>query len=475
MGKINSESIKNTLKNVLFDWRWPLLFAIAVFMAFVLRYPYLTDGHIDEVHTIGRALQIINTGDLNPHFFYHPTGTMYLCIPANILALAFMSREVGGRPGVEGASPLDLIRTEVPNPMLNSLYEGTGSKWWDLFLYRVRLIIVMLIPLQIIILYYIGKRLDLLAPALAAAFFLAFSSANIRDSVYVSVNNTTGTFCLLTVALPAFYACRKPPEKLRFWFLRLAALSFIVGLAVACKYNAGTFLLIPMLFGVYTLPYLSTGKKFLPEKMLAGFAVILLGMLIGFTLLTPYWFGELSRFIHNVLHQIWYFKVGHKDWNTFEPGLEMAFVNLRCIADQYGWLGLILTAGSIGYLIWSGFFRYPKYKETQWVLVPPFAACAGFFLLMSNQAVFFSRNFSLMWSAFFLCCTASWWYAAGVLGEKRGLKNVHQFQNLSLLVVTVILILKANWIDLLIGPEREWWRRNDEVITSLAYWLHKIF
>jgi hypothetical protein len=455
--------------------RWPLLFGLAILLSLALRYPFLQDGHEDEVHTIGRALQLIYTGDLNPHFFYHPTGTMYLCIPANILAFASMSRDVGGRPGVKGDSPFNLVQRELPNPTQHEMFTGAGAPLWNLFRYRVRTIFVWLIPLQIVILWYIGKRLNLLPPALAAAFLLACSSANIRDSVYVSVNNTTGAFCLLAVALTAGFVCRTPAETMRTWLFRLAALSFVGGLAIACKYNAGTFLLIPMIYGMYTIPYRSTEKQFLPEKLLAGFAILLLGMTAGFTVLCPYWFKELQIFIPQVLYQVWYFKVGHADWNTFEPGWQMAYINLRCLADQFGWFGIVLTATSIGYLAWNGFFKNPEWQQTQWVLISTFAACAAFFVLMSNQAVFFARNFSIMWSSWFFCCAVSWWFAAKLFAEKRGCQNCARFQNLFLLCVTSICLLKAYFIDPALGPQREWWRQNDEIRTALGFWLRKFF
>ncbi len=461
-------SVISVLFHFIRAWRWPILFGAVIVMAVVVRFPYLPNGHIDEVHTIGRALKFIYTGDLNPHMFQHPTGTMYISFGVNILALASMSRDVGGRPGVSGAPPLNLIQKEYPNPVTVSAFDGPGSKWWDLFRYRVRLVFLMFVPMQICLLWYIGKRLDLLSPALAAGIFLALCPANIQDSVYVSVNNTTAFFCLLTAAFAAYFTCRPPADRIWQWLFRMGVMSLICGLAVACKYNAGTFLLIPMVFGVMTLRYLQNGKQFIPEKCAAAFIVILLSMSVGFTILCPYWYVELNRFIQEVLFQVWYFKVGHKDYNTFIPGLDlsnisqsMLFINLRCLADQYSWTAILLTVVSIVYLAWMGFFKDPRYEKILRVLIPVFVASVGFFILMTYQAVFFARNFTIMWGCWFLCCAASWWFAAKTFLERRKVENLTFYANLILFAITAICLFKALWLDVWLEPNREWWRVLD--------------
>lgn len=454
-------------------FRWPAAFAIAVLASLALRLPFLPDGHMDEVHTIGRAMQIIYTGDLNPHFFYHPTGTMYLCVPWNILSLMSISREVGGRPGVEGDAPLEIFMARYPNPVQHGLFNKSEvGEHWDTFRLNVRFYNLLLIPGQILLLAYVGWRLNLLFPALAASLMLAFCPANIADSVYVSVNTTTGFFCALCLASAAFIIRRPPARALAAWLFRTAALSFIVGLAVACKYNAGTFLLIPVIIALLSMHQLETGTAYGLEKTLAALGVAWLGMSAGFTLLCPYWFEELARFIRNVLYQVWYFKVGHKDYNTFEPGLEMMWVNLQCVADQMGWTGLAVTWVCIGYLLYAGFFRRLTKKPDLWIPAAAFVSCAAFFLLMSNQAVFFARNFSIMWSSWFLCAAASWWLASRELAQRRGWKNPERVQWGFSSAMLALCVIKGTILNpWLFGPGREWWRKNEEVLLALEHWF----
>lgn len=448
------------IKNLIVKGRWPILFGLVIALALAVRIPRLLKGHSDELHTIGRSLNIIYTGDLNPHFFYHPTGTMYLCVAADILALASMSRDVGGNPITGGAAPLDLIKSEIPNPVLLSVFETPQTIWWELFRYRVRLMFLLLIPAQIGMLAYLGQRLHLCPPALAASIFFALSPESIYDSTYVAVNTSTGTFCLLAVAWTAYFVCRPSAVTLRAWLFRLSVLGFIGGLAVACKYNAGTVLILAMVYGMLTLSDLTTGGEFGLEKMLAGVAVILIGMAAGFTLLCPYWFKELHVFIHDVLNQVWYFKVGHKDYNTFRPGLPMAYIILRCIGDQYAWSGMLLTVVAIVYCLRSGGLSQPHDQRVIRVWLPTLAACVGYLLLMSNQAVFFARNLSILWPSLFWCSAVAWWMAARVFAERQGLSNPKQFCRWVLWIITLLCLLEAHVLHVFLIPGREWWRAS---------------
>ncbi len=452
-------------------WYWAGAFALTIIVALLLRYPLLPDGHEDEVHTIGRALNIIYTGDLNPRFFYHPTGTMYLCVPWNIIALAQLSEEVGGNPIEGDEAPITRFKKNYPNPMQHSLYKNPEvSKHWDSFKYKVRWFNVLLIPAQMLLLAYIGWRLNMLTPALGASLLLAFSDANIRDSVYVSVNSTTAFFCALTLACLAFFISCPPVKSIWQWLIRLSVLSFITGLAVACKYNAGTFLIIPIIYGIYTLKHLPTGTRFGLEKMLIALPVIWIAMSIGFTLLSPYWFEELSRFIQHVLEQVWYFKVGHRDYNTFEPGLEMAWVYFRCLTEQYSWVGVISSLLCLGYLTFCGFWKHPAYQNQNQLLVPTLVGCIAFFALMTNQAVFFSRNLSIVWPGWFLIACAAWWYAPRLFAERNGLPKAELIQRVFFIAVLTISLIKATLIDPNIIP-REWWHKGDATIIALKYWF----
>lgn len=436
---------------------WIIGFLIVIAIALGVRYPRLDQGHEDEVHTIGRSLHILYTGELNPGFFKHPTGTMYLCVFADILALASISRETTDGTVHTGSPPLQRLQNDFPNPTQVWIFKGHRHELLDAFNRQVRTYFVMLIPLQIVMLAYMGWRLGLLAPALAASLFLALSPANIKDSVYVSVNNTAGTFFLLAAVLATYFASKGPVDRLWKWYAQLALIGLVCGLSVACKYNAGVCLLIPLGYAWFSCRWRPNAHSPL-EHWIGGSVITALGLTVGFTLLTPYWFVEFRAFVHDVLFQVWYFQTGHADWNTFEPGWEMAYINLRCLADNYAWLGLIATLLSCAYLAWSGFFLREENRIYTMTLIPVFAATIAFLYLMSRQAVFFDRNNSLIWSCFFFCCAASWWFAVGELASRLGAQRIGRIQFASLAVLTTVCLLKAHWLDIVLNPNREWWR-----------------
>ena len=86
-------SVVKRMRSILWDCRWPLLFLAAILIAVSLRLPRLDEGHVDEVHTIGRSLNMIYTGDFSPKFYHYPSGGLYLTLGAEMMALASISRD----------------------------------------------------------------------------------------------------------------------------------------------------------------------------------------------------------------------------------------------------------------------------------------------------------------------------------------------------------------------------------------------
>ncbi|MBZ0257019.1 hypothetical protein K8I31_13215, partial [bacterium] len=126
------------LRSFAWGFRWPILFLAAILVAVGLRIPKLGDGHVDEVHTIGRSLNMIYTGDFNPHFYHYPTGGIYLTLGADVLALASISREYGGQDHSTGETPLFLIQKDIPNPIQEYRYRTSQPEVFEAFKHKVR-------------------------------------------------------------------------------------------------------------------------------------------------------------------------------------------------------------------------------------------------------------------------------------------------------------------------------------------------
>ena len=135
-------------RNNIVSLLWLLLIAC---VAFILRikgvwFGYPLPVHPDEPKLVETALGMIETGDLNPHFFHYPTLNIYL--QASLYKLI----QLVGR--ILGISPSDI-------PIM----------WYYIF---GRTFNVCLSVLTIIITFMIGKRLVSSFAGLLAALFLHF-------------------------------------------------------------------------------------------------------------------------------------------------------------------------------------------------------------------------------------------------------------------------------------------------------------
>jgi hypothetical protein len=508
-------------------------FVFVMVLALVVRLAYLPEGHVDEVHTIGRSLQMLYQNDLNPHFFNYPTGPIYFSLAADIAAFSAMSREMKAMTNQTNIDPLRAVQKLYPNPVYLGLFEDQSSKLWDTFRYHVRLVFLLFVPGIIGLLWYIGYRGEVLVPALAASVLFALSPTNIRDSSYVAVNTPASFFCVLATAFLACFAVRPSAIRIREWLLRVGVVSFVIGLAVACKYNAGAFLIMPLVVGWMAMWDLQTSRNFGLEKMVSGFVVSVLAMGLGFTVLCPYWFPEMSLFFRNVLYEVWHYRAEHGTYHSFQPGLfaglqpygwlkvvlmagvfltlnelwkrvikqwtfgkkivtlfvlllladqvflnyhtailhpdSMLRVSLQCVADNMSWFGLFLTVFSVYYLFRAEFFQ--TNHQIGRVLLPTWAGTVFYFLLMTNQALFFARNFSVMWASLFVCSTISWWFAAKVFAERNGVKSVACFQWAVVFAALAVCVVKVHWLDYTLGPEKPWWRDTTIVWEALRYWI----
>ncbi|MDP8244689.1 MAG: hypothetical protein P9L94_11450 [Candidatus Hinthialibacter antarcticus] len=449
-------NVVERLRSIVWGLRWPLLFLAAIIIAVALRIPRLGDGHVDEVHTIGRSLNMIYTGDFSPKFYHYPSGGIYLTLGAEMLALASISREVGDPDHTTGNTPLVLLQKEMPNPIQEYRYRTPQPEVFEAFKYKVRYYLMWMVPLQILLLAYLGYRLNLLAPALAASFFMAFSSASRLESTYAAVNTPCGFFFLLVIAAVAWFATQSPPRKVISWLGQMAALGFLCGLAVGFKYNAGVVLLIAWGYGWYALRK-TEGESARVEWFCVGAVVSFALLLWAFTLTTPYWMVDFKTFARDLVHSIWHMQVGHGDYNTFEPGLQMGYIVVRCVADQIAWTGVLLSVLAAVYLAASGYLKDDEQKTRIVVIGWTLISCLAFLALMSKQATFWTRNFSIIWPSLFFVCTSLWWLAAQRIAERRGW-NIRRTAWIALTTITVICLIKANWLDIVLNPTREWWR-----------------
>lgn len=198
------------------------LLALVCVLAFGLRTYGLGWGqpfvyHPDERSMVGRAMNMVSTGDLHPHYFLKPSLFIYTqALVVSLLARVSQApvREV--RP--PGTAPWEPPRSAFP------------YYWWG------RLVAALLGSGSIWIVYHIGKRLYSDSVGLWAAFFLCLSRLHVRDSHYAQVDVPVTFVCLLTF----LFTVRAFQEgKPRDWVLA----SLFAGLSASTKYPAGLIVL----------------------------------------------------------------------------------------------------------------------------------------------------------------------------------------------------------------------------------------
>ena len=334
-----------------------------------------------ETTIVGRALDMIKTGDLNPHWFKYGGPTIYLESAVDALHFVWMRGQPEGAANSIGS--LDDILT--PKQM--------GSRWLlshpsFLFWNRAALALCGLLTVLVatrLARLFVGRWWALLAGA---------SLAVLPTHVFVSTAVRPDALATMFTVLAVAGAVR---------FLRHErASSFIAslvcaGLAAATKYNAAMALLAPWFALLLAMWRKSPGhRRWMP---LAAFALPPLAFLAGnpFALVEPTVFLEHAGDEYHHYHQL------GQPGQMAEPGLAHAWIQLQSLAQGIGagsaWLGWPLLL-----LALLGGVRLLRRVEG-WVLC--FVPIAFFFFMTSTKVVF-EHNFALLgpYVAIALACGA---------------------------------------------------------------------
>ena len=250
---------------------WPIALTLLLVLAFVIRawtvrlnLPYV--DHPDEPNPINYVVEMLRSGDPNPHFFQKPSLYVYL-----LLAVLTAHYRWGLAHGLYGALDQMAITTHLYTTI-------PGFFLWG------RLLTVSIAALTVLSVFMVGRRVWSRGAGLIAALFVALSPFHMRHSQYVTTDVATAWLVLL-----AFGAAVAVARGGR-WRDYLAAGAF-AGLAASTKYNAGVAAL--MVLAAHMIFAKRQALLGLPRLFAAG-AAALLGFLAG----TPYAalsFGEFRR------------------------------------------------------------------------------------------------------------------------------------------------------------------------------------
>ncbi|RMG43049.1 MAG: phospholipid carrier-dependent glycosyltransferase [Candidatus Dadabacteria bacterium] len=297
----------------------PYLLSIIVLAGFSIRFYGIDFGlpdhyHPDEVAKVNHVLRMLASGDLNPHYFLHPSLLLYLTlINSKILTFLYPAAE--------------LRQTVILAGRLVSVLAGTFS---------------------IYLTYLIGSYLYSARTGLIAAAVLAFLPLHVTCSRYIKEDVLLTFFILASLA-----AILKSVKEDRRGFLFLAGLA--AGLSMSVKYSGALCLLI-----IAAAPWIRS-KSFKPDRVyLKVTAFALLMVPLGFILGTPYSVLDFSGFIKGVLYEKQHMLKGHSvainAWSQFWmyhlrrsilPGMtfitsSFAMIAFGFILYRRRWQGLLL-------------------------------------------------------------------------------------------------------------------------------------
>lgn len=335
-----------------------------VFLALVLfiaiRWPFINFGlpylyNEDEAHHFNRIVRMVQSGDLNPHYFHKPSLHFYVRIPV-LVASFFYSVRSGQIKSIKSV--------ETNNSYGLAGYNFTAShpaliKWQRLFSVLLSLSSVLLIVL-------LAKKLKLSSEARGLIFLLAtFSPGLILYDQVIGVDVLMLFMAVLT-AYTAVEYYEKGGVKL------LVLLSLLAGLCVSSKYNA-----LP----IAMLPFISCILR--KEKALTNILVSLCLPALGFLLGSPAILTSLPLFMDQFAYEIWHYGIAGHEGHTAQPGIAQ-------VVFYFTWLAKFAVGCLVLIFSLLAFFRFIKDKNIVALII--FAFPVLFFILMSLQKANFERN-----------------------------------------------------------------------------------
>ncbi len=268
---------------------WPSLALIGILLvALVLRVLGLGWGlpfiyHPDEPTHVGIVLNIIKTGDFNPHWFKYPSFRVYASLPVAIVY--FLAAVAKGK--------FTSVQQMVPAKILAA---GSGTTEIASLYYGLRLWMAIFGIAGVGYLYHWARKNTNLRVALLAATFLALSPVHVLVSHWYRPDTVLALFCGAGV----FAAVRLyRQDETRMYVIS----GLLVGLAASVKYNAMALQFLPVL-----VAHLLAKRNLLDWRL----GLTALVAVLAFLAITPYALLDLPAFLDGFAFEVFHYYVrGH--------------------------------------------------------------------------------------------------------------------------------------------------------------------
>jgi 4-amino-4-deoxy-L-arabinose transferase-like glycosyltransferase len=297
----------------------------------------------DEERIVGRAMQILATGDFHPGDYTYPSALKYLNTAA--LGIYVGAGRLAGRY----------------DTLWDFLFEAAVTRRG--LQYRVCRTVSVILGVATVLLAFILGRVayEDRSVGLMAASLVATCHLHVRDSHFATVDVTMTFFTMLSLLFAIRVAKRYKP--LDFILAGLCA-----GLATATKYNAGVVILglciacLPAMFGRIRGSHVPSRGRILGLLMVAGVV-----MAVTFAAATPYTLIHYSAVLKEItaIKRVLYHGTGTR----------ALWIHLQStFPEGFGWPFFLAAAAGSFRAVW---LRRPPDLVLLAFLVPSFATAAS--------------------------------------------------------------------------------------------------
>jgi 4-amino-4-deoxy-L-arabinose transferase-like glycosyltransferase len=316
--------------------------AAILLAAAILRFFALDSGipygiGVDEPEVINRVVNMMRSGDFNPHFFDYPG--LYIYVQLAVAVLRFMVGAMAGE--------------------WSSLNQVTAA---DFFLWG-RAITAAMGTVTVLFVYLIGLRWGT-RPALLGAALMAVMPLHVRESHFV-LTDVPATFFVTLTFLLTLRAHERKDLKSFAW----AGIS--AGLAAATKYPAGISLLLPLI---------AAGMRMDSRRTRWTSALTAtIGSALAFLIAAPYTLLDLPAFLNGYAHLT-------ASYSAPRIGEPASVIYAKHLRNSVRWpASLLMIAGAVIAIV-RAFEGTGRVRWTLLVLFP-----VVYFWFVSRHSLVFAR------------------------------------------------------------------------------------
>jgi len=411
--------LKRSIPGFFYNWEqnyYRIFLFIFIAIGFFIRFSYIRNGlpylhYWDEPHITAKAIEMLQDGDFNPHFFNYPPLTAYLLLPFYILNYF----QLMGNGRLAGLDEIIIGRDT------GWVFHGNTGWLWTIShpsFYAVgRLLMVLLSILSILLVYEVGKRYFNRKIGLIAAVILTFSDFGGSS---INLNIPVLFFVLLTLFLLSLYI-----EKKHIKYIILTGLS--VGLAAAAKYNS-FLIIVPAILGVL----------FFSNKRIRDLLIVIFSTGLGFFIGCPYALLDLNTFLDHAGFEVRHYKVFGHDGAQGIPGMTQLKFYLSYFRN---WINNTFSYSKSWILSLAGVAVLPILDIKKVLIVFSFPIL--YVLYMSQQKVNFTRNMLCITPFIVLTIAIALYYGYRILVEILNIvgRRKHPFKINKNIIFIVCLLL----------------------------------